>query len=65
MDDIPNNEALEVGSQFAVDLDEQQKDDTFCEDPTTPRLTFTAHTAPLDIKFNTSEEAFVTFHGSW
>lgn len=34
-----------------------------------PRLTFPAHTAPLDIKFSTSQTnqtlAYITFHGSW
>lgn len=40
--------------------------DTFCAEQTPPRLTFQAHMAPLDIKFNNSaSEAWVTFHGSW
>lgn len=40
--------------------------DTFCAERTPPRLTFQAHMAPLDIKFNDSaSEAWVTFHGSW
>ena len=40
--------------------------DTFCAERTPPRLTFQAHMAPLDLKFNNSgTEAFLTFHGSW
>lgn len=40
--------------------------DTFCAERTPPRLTFQAHMAPLDLKFNNSaSDAWVTFHGSW
>ena len=40
--------------------------DTFCAGRTPPRLTFQAHMAPLDLKFNNSaSEAWVSFHGSW
>ncbi|KAK3384363.1 hypothetical protein B0T24DRAFT_517524 [Lasiosphaeria ovina] len=54
---------MRVGSQFALD----PKDDGACaSDYTSPRLTFQAHTAPLDIKFNANGTlAYVTFHGSW
>ena len=40
--------------------------DTYCREETTaPRLTFQAHMAPDDVKFNDSgNEAWVTFHGS-
>lgn len=40
--------------------------DTFCAERTPPRLTFQAHMAPLDLKFNNSAtEAWISFHGSW
>ncbi|KAK3401946.1 hypothetical protein B0T20DRAFT_346317 [Sordaria brevicollis] len=47
--------------------------DTSCSDNfVPPRLTFPAHTAPLDIKFSHSTNgnnnqtlAYITFHGSW
>ena len=66
---IPNNKKLRVGTPFAAD----SKQDQQCQDETIgPKLTFEAHTAPLDIKFNTGggestegQRAWVTFHGSW
>ncbi|KAK2734335.1 hypothetical protein FQN57_001702 [Myotisia sp. PD_48] len=63
--DLPNNAAFKVGSQFAHDIPNDTKTDDFCAQSTAPRLTFPAHTAPLDFKFNGTNEAFVTFHGSW
>lgn len=62
---LPDNEGFEVGDQFAHDIPETNKTDEFCADKTKPRLTFNAHTAPLDIKFNGGGEAFISFHGSW
>jgi glucose/arabinose dehydrogenase len=62
--DIPNNEHIQVGTQFALDV-EGQRDDTYCAAQIPPRHTFAAHTAPLDIKFNGTNEAFISFHGSW
>lgn len=60
--EIPNNSALKVGSQFA----NASSLDQICTNRTAPRLTFQAHMAPLDIKFNSSgTQAWVTFHGSW
>lgn len=53
---------LKVGSPFA----DIAANDSQCADTTAPRLSFQAHTAPLDIKFNDSaKEAWITFHGSW
>ena len=53
---------LKTGNQFS----NSSNLDYLCENTTSPRLTFGAHMAPLDIKFNASgEEAWVTFHGSW
>lgn len=64
--EIPNNANLTVGSQFAIGTPNATINDTFCARTTPPRLTFQAHMAPLDIKFNNSgTEAWVTFHGSW
>lgn len=64
--EIPMNSDLAVGSQFAMDDQNSTINDTYCKDQTTaPRLTFQAHMAPDDIKFNGSgNEAWVTFHGS-
>ena len=68
--ELPNNNSLAIGDQFAFDavsaLNNENRTDTQCADTVGPRLTFQAHMAPLDIKFNNSAtEAWVTFHGSW
>lgn len=64
--DLPKNDDIKVGTQFAMGDQNSTINDTFCADQTPPRLTFQAHMAPLDIKFNSSaKEAWVTFHGSW
>jgi glucose/arabinose dehydrogenase len=65
---IPSNTDITVGSQFAVgNLTSPSDADSQCRnDHTPPRLTFAAHMAPLDIKFNANGTgAWVTFHGSW
>ena len=63
---IPQNEKIDVGTQFALGYQNSTVNDTYCAAQTPPRLTFQAHTAPLDIAFNNSAtEAWVTFHGSW
>lgn len=65
-EDLPQNENIEVGTQFAMGDQNSTINDTFCAEQSPPRLTFQAHMAPLDIKFNNSgTEAWVTFHGSW
>lgn len=62
---LPRNGGLSVGAQFAVDGD-GGGNDTYCAAQVPPRLTFLAHQAPLDIKFNNSgTEAWISFHGSW
>ena len=59
---LPNQGDLAVGRQFSLN----STSDDVCAGRTAPRLTFQAHMAPLDIKFNGSgEQAWVTFHGSW
>ena len=64
--DLPMNSNLSVGSNFAMGTPNSTINDTFCAEQTPPRLTFEAHMAPLDLKFNDSgTEAWVTFHGSW
>lgn len=63
---IPSNEGIEVGTQFAIGDQNATVNDTLCKDRMAPRLTFAAHMAPLDIKFNQDgTAAWVTFHGSW
>ncbi|KAL8700971.1 MAG: hypothetical protein Q9201_005163 [Fulgogasparrea decipioides] len=65
-EDLPQNAEINVGTQFAMGNQNNTVNDTFCASRTPPRLTFQAHMAPLDIKFNNSAaEAWVTFHGSW
>ncbi|RDI78890.1 hypothetical protein Vi05172_g11119 [Venturia inaequalis] len=65
--EIPDNGALQVGSQFAIGTQNSTVNDDICaNDRIAPRLTFPAHWAPLDIKFNTKgDTAWITSHGSW
>ena len=69
--EIPRNSNLTIGKQFAIDAFVTLEpvtfsQDSFCNDTVPPRLTFQAHMAPLDIKFNNSgTEAWVAMHGSW
>ena len=65
-EEIPDNSKLEVGTQFAIGDQNSTINDSYCADQTPPRLTFQAHMAPLDVKFNNSaSELWITFHGSW
>lgn len=60
--ELPNNGNISVGTPFA----QISANDSMCAQTTPPRLTWHAHMAPLDMKFNDSaQEAWVTFHGSW
>ncbi|KAJ4367352.1 hypothetical protein N0V83_006933 [Neocucurbitaria cava] len=56
-----------TGTQFAIGDQNATVNDTFCQnDRIAPRITFAAHMAPLDIKFNPNGTAsWVTMHGSW
>ncbi|KAK0628841.1 hypothetical protein B0T17DRAFT_505462 [Bombardia bombarda] len=66
--DIPDVGSMTVGSRFVYDdMKGLGGDDATCgRDYVPPRLTFAAHTAPLDIKFTTAgDAAYVSFHGSW
>ena len=63
-----DTERLRIGLQFALNPDSSSSSftDTGCNRAfRSPRLTFPAHTAPLDVKFNGSDAAFVALHGSW
>jgi glucose/arabinose dehydrogenase len=67
---LPQNQNIQVGTQFAIDstsaLGNQNRTDSFCTNQTQSRLVFDSHMAPLDIKFNdTGRQAWITFHGSW
>lgn len=65
--EIPDNNGLQTGSQFAIGTQNATVNDTSCrENYIAPRITFAAHMAPLDIKFNTNGTgAWVSMHGSW
>lgn len=64
--EIPDYDGM-VGEQFAIGDQNATVNDTFCQDDRiAPRLSFQAHMAPLDIKFNPNgTAAWVTMHGSW
>lgn len=70
VEELPQNENLRVGDQFAIDstpeANGENRTDEYCADTAPPRLSFQAHMAPLDIKFNNSgQEAWIAWHGSW
>lgn len=62
--EIPQSSGLKTGNQFQLG---DSPDDGYCRNSTIgPRLTFPAHWAPLDIKFNNAGSvAYITSHGSW
>ncbi|KAK8045222.1 hypothetical protein PG993_005246 [Apiospora rasikravindrae] len=54
------------GGQFPQNQSSTLNDTTCNEERVSPRLTFQAHMAPLDIKFAPDgNTAFISFHGSW
>lgn len=58
----PLNASSTVGSPIANGTDPI----SICSSRVPPKLCFPAHTAPLDIKFNTAgSAAYIAFHGSW
>lgn len=64
--DIPDIGNMTVGSQFALNPNNTLNDTTCAQAFVAPRLTFQAHTAPLDILFHPDgTTAYLTFHGSW
>lgn len=60
-------DGVRVGMQITGGLPSDEYTDAWCAANTEePRLTFAAHTAPLDIKFRRNgSAAFISFHGSW
>ncbi|KAK4034836.1 L-sorbosone dehydrogenase [Parachaetomium inaequale] len=66
VNEIPDNEGLAIGKQFAMQENTTLRDETCAKDYVPPRLTFPAHYAPIDIKFSGSgDAAYVTFRGSF
>lgn len=62
---IPNFKG-DVGTQFSLGQNATNNDTACASDYVAPRLTFQAHMAPLDIKFNTAgTAAWISWHGSW
>ncbi|KAF2459255.1 soluble quino protein glucose/sorbosone dehydrogenase [Lineolata rhizophorae] len=65
---IPNNQGMEVGAQFLIDNPfVSSMSDNICQTQREgPRLSFAAHTAPLDVTFRADgSAAYISFHGSW
>lgn len=62
---VPNVGTMTTGSQFSMRTDGSVTDALCNSDYVAPRLTFQAHTAPLDIIFTPDgSTAYVSFHGS-
>lgn len=63
---LPANSNIKVGTQFLIVDASGSNTDAMCLQRQAPRLTFTSHTAPLDVKFNRNGTvAYIAFHGSW
>jgi glucose/arabinose dehydrogenase len=63
--EIPANDGLSVGKQFAIQEDNALTDEICASNFTAPRLTFPAHYAPIDIKFTPDgATAYVSLRGS-
>ena len=63
---LPNNNGIKVGTQFQNGNPSGSNTDAECAKHYAPKLTFPAHTAPLDIKFTKNgSTAYIPFHGSW
>ncbi|KAH6640221.1 hypothetical protein F5144DRAFT_482764 [Chaetomium tenue] len=63
-DEIPDNDGLAIGTQFAMQENATFRDETCAENYVPPRLTFPAHYAPTDIKFSSDGgTAYIAFHG--
>lgn len=64
-EDFPDRGDMTTGDQFSIGDEDGDSDKKCRDDFVAPRLSFQAHMAPLDIKFNKDgSEAYVTFHGS-
>jgi DNA-binding beta-propeller fold protein YncE len=63
---IQGGSGLKTGSQFVVTPNSSFTDATCAGRAVPPRLSFPAHSAPIDAVFDAAGESlFVTFHGSW
>jgi glucose/arabinose dehydrogenase len=63
---LPANTEIQIGTQFVYGTVGGTNTDASCADKLAPRLTFPAHTAPIDLKFTATGNAlYITFHGSW
>ncbi|PGG98607.1 hypothetical protein AJ79_08811 [Helicocarpus griseus UAMH5409] len=57
---------FQIGDQFVLEPTPEFNDETCIEVSRPPSAVFRAHSAPLDIKFDsTSTKLYSTFHGSW
>lgn len=57
---------FQPGDQFVLAPNSSYTDATCTQQSTPPRLSFQAHSAPLDCKFDASfQNLYVSFHGSW
>jgi glucose/arabinose dehydrogenase len=67
VDGLPGGSRTAPGMQITLEEGDGDYNDTYCLKQTTPpRLTFPAHTAPLDVKFTgNGSSAYISFHGSW
>jgi glucose/arabinose dehydrogenase len=60
------DQKFQVGDQFVIAPNSTFKDASCNGMATPPALTFQAHSAPIDSKFDaTFSNLYVTFHGSW
>ncbi|KXJ96754.1 hypothetical protein Micbo1qcDRAFT_229576 [Microdochium bolleyi] len=63
---VPKVGSMTTGSQFVMKTDGSVTDAKCNSDYVAPRLTFPAHTAPLDVIFTPDgKTAYVSLHGSW
>ena len=61
-----SDQAFKVGDQFVLAPNSTFNDTTCRQKSVAPRLTFQAHSAPLDAEFDADfSNLYVTFHGSW
>ncbi|KAH8819380.1 cellobiose dehydrogenase-like protein [Xylogone sp. PMI_703] len=57
---------FQTGDQFVMTPNNTFNDASCIQQSTPPRLSFQAHSAPLDLKFDSSfQNLYVSFHGSW
>lgn len=62
---LPNRGSLKTGDQFTLNTNSDFTDARCKSNYQPPRLSFPAHTAPLDILFDKQGDAWVSLHGSW